>query len=68
VETVVALVVPKAGEALTEQDISAWCRDRLAGYKCPRIVEIRDELPKGSSGKILKHQLRRDWADRDEAV
>jgi acyl-CoA synthetase (AMP-forming)/AMP-acid ligase II len=40
----------------------------LAGYKCPRIVEIRDELPKGSSGKILKHQLRRDWADRDEAV
>jgi acyl-CoA synthetase (AMP-forming)/AMP-acid ligase II len=68
VETVVALVVPKAGDTLTEQDITAWCRDRLAGYKCPRIVEIRDELPKGSSGKILKHQLRREWADRDEAV
>ena len=64
VETVVALVVPKEGANLTDQDITSWCRERLAGYKCPRIVEFHSELPKGSSGKILKHQLRQEWADR----
>jgi long-chain acyl-CoA synthetase len=55
VKAVVALVPGKTAE---EDDIIAWCKDRLAAYKYPRIVEIIDELPKGPTGKILKRELR----------
>ena len=57
-EEVVAVVVLDAGASLSEADVIAYCRERLAAYKYPREVRFRAELPKGPSGKILKTELR----------
>jgi long-chain acyl-CoA synthetase len=57
-EEVVAVVVLHAGVSLGEQEIVAYCRERLAAYKYPREVRFRAELPKGPTGKILKTELR----------
>jgi acyl-CoA synthetase (AMP-forming)/AMP-acid ligase II len=58
-ETVHAVVVPRAeaGDALREALI-AWCRERLAGYKCPRSLAFAETLPLSAAGKVLKTQLR----------
>jgi long-chain acyl-CoA synthetase len=62
VETVHAIVVPHDGVALTEADIIAHCRQLIAGYKCPRSVEIRHtSLPLSGTNKILKTQLRQEY-------
>jgi long-chain acyl-CoA synthetase len=58
IETVAAVVVLKPGAAMTPDDVIAWCRQHLAGYKCPRIVEFMDSLPRGSLAKVAKRQLR----------
>jgi long-chain acyl-CoA synthetase len=58
-ESVHAIVVRKHGAEVTPQDIIAFCHDRIAGYKSPRSVDIRDEmLPLSGAGKILKRELR----------
>ena len=44
--------------ALTAEQVKAFCRDNLTGYKMPRLVEFRDELPKSNVGKILRRELR----------
>ncbi|QEC47244.1 ATP-dependent acyl-CoA ligase [Baekduia soli] len=59
-DIVVALVVPVAGATVTAEELQAWCRDRLARFKVPSIVELRDELPKTSIGKIRKGELREE--------
>ncbi len=56
-ETVKAWVVLKPGETATEDEIKAWCRERLAKFKVPTHVEFRDELPKTTVGKILRREL-----------
>ena len=43
---------------ITEQDIIAYCRENLTGYKRPKLIEFRDELPKTNVGKILRRELR----------
>jgi long-chain acyl-CoA synthetase len=43
---------------ITEQDVIAHCRENLTGYKRPKLVEFRDELPKTNVGKILRRALR----------
>lgn len=58
VEAVVAAVVPRAGTALTEDDVVAHCREHLAGFKTPKHVFFVDDLPKNPSGKLLKRDLR----------
>jgi fatty-acyl-CoA synthase len=63
VEAVVAAVVPRAGCALTEDDVIAHCRDHLAGFKTPKHVFFVDALPKNPSGKLLKRQLRERFAN-----
>jgi acyl-CoA synthetase (AMP-forming)/AMP-acid ligase II len=45
----------------TEQELIAWCRERLAAYKCPKTVDIRDELPRNPTGKVLKKHLREPY-------
>lgn len=66
-EAVHAIVVPKEGEQLDGEAIMAFCRERLAGYKCPRSVEIRLEpLPLSGAAKILKHELRSAAIERME--
>jgi fatty-acyl-CoA synthase len=54
-ETVKAVVVLRPGqrERVSEQDIAQWCREHMATYKAPRIVEFADALPKSASGKVM---------------
>ena len=51
-------MVARLGFVLTEEDVLAFCRERLAGSKVPRRVEFRDALPRNPSGKVLKRVLR----------
>src|SRR6202142_3710716 len=69
-ELVMACVVLKANETLTADDLIAHCRQTLASYKIPRRVEFSGtDLPKSSSGKILKRVLReRVWAHQERTV
>lgn len=57
-EEVKAVVALRPGEHATADQIIEYCKARLAAYKYPRIVEFRDTLPKGPTGKILKRELR----------
>ena len=57
-EEVKAVVAFKPGQTATEAEIIEYCKERLAAYKYPRFVEIRDTLPKTATGKILKRELR----------
>jgi long-chain acyl-CoA synthetase len=57
-EEVKAVVALKTGHDADEAAIIAYCKDKLAAYKYPRIVQIIDALPKGPTGKILKRELR----------
>jgi long-chain acyl-CoA synthetase len=54
----VKLVVVKKDPALTEAQIMAYCRENMTGYKQPRVIEFRTELPKTPVGKILRRELR----------
>ena len=68
-EVVKAFVVVKPGLAASEQDIQEHVREHLAGFKVPKSVEFRDELPKGATGKILKRVLREPyWKDMGKGV
>jgi len=58
-ETVRAFVVLKAGVTASAEEIIAFCRERLAGYKAPRQVVFRDSLPKSGVGKYLRRELRK---------
>ncbi len=57
-ETVKSFVVLRAGHQLSAEDILAYCRENLAPYKVPRIIEFRDALPRSSVLKILRRELR----------
>ena len=57
-ETVKAFIVLKPGQTLAPEEIEAFCRERLASYKVPRLVEFRDSLPKSGVGKYLRRELR----------
>ena len=54
----VKLFIVKKDPAITEKDVKEHCKAHLTGYKVPKIVEFRDELPKSNVGKILRRQLR----------
>jgi len=58
IEIVAAVVVPKRGVTLNNMEIIAYCREKLAGFKCPKKIVIADKLPKNPSGKILKRELK----------
>jgi fatty-acyl-CoA synthase len=63
-----AFVELKAGQDGDEQELIKFCRDHLAGFKCPAAIEF-GELPRTSTGKVQKHKLReREWADRERAI
>jgi long-chain acyl-CoA synthetase len=63
-ETVKAWVVLKPGETADEDEIRAWCKERLANYKVPTRVEFRDELPKTTVLKVLRRELVRQEAEK----
>lgn len=54
----VKLFVVKKDASLTEESVIAHCKEHLAGYKVPKLIEFRDELPKSNVGKILRKELR----------
>jgi long-chain acyl-CoA synthetase len=57
-ETIRAFIVPKADESLTEEEVIAFCKERLTAYKVPRSVTFLEELPKNFVGKVLRRKLR----------
>ena len=57
-EAVMAFVIPKAGETLTEEDIAAFARGRIANFKAPKYVEIVESFPLTGSGKVQKFKQR----------
>ncbi len=59
-EYVAAYLVLKEGETATEEEIIEWCRDRMAGYKRPRKVEFRDDLPLSTVGKVLRRVIKEE--------
>ena len=68
-ESVKAVVELSAGQQTSPEELIAWCKDKLAGYKCPRSVEITEELPRNPTGKLLKKDLRKPyWENRDRAI
>jgi fatty-acyl-CoA synthase len=68
-ETIKALVVVADGRQVTEEEIIAHCKSRLAGYKAPTSVEFRTEIPRTATGKIQKFKLRQEyWQERDRQV
>jgi fatty-acyl-CoA synthase len=62
IEAVTAVVVLRDGAGVSADELVAFCRGRLAGFKTPKRVEVADALPKNPSGKILKRELRERYA------
>jgi acyl-CoA synthetase (AMP-forming)/AMP-acid ligase II len=68
-ELVTALVVTVPDSKLSADDVIAWTRERLAGYKCPKRVEFRSELARTATGKLQKYKLREPfWAGHARQV
>jgi long-chain acyl-CoA synthetase len=59
-EEVAAFIVLKEGREATEAELTAFCRERLADYKCPKSVRIVKDIPKGPTGKLLKRELAKE--------
>ena len=68
-ELVTALVVLEDGATATPEELVAHCREHLAGYKCPKRVELREELQRTATGKLQKFKLREEfWSGRERQV
>ncbi|MEM8633804.1 MAG: fatty acid--CoA ligase [Pseudomonadota bacterium] len=68
-EAVKAIVVPNAGETIEASEIIDWARQRIAGYKCPKSVDLVSTLPRNASGKILKKVLRAPfWENAERSI
>jgi fatty-acyl-CoA synthase len=63
-ETPAAIVVLKESQKLDAEELTSFCRKRLAGFKIPRIIEFCDTLPKSGTGKILKAKLKEKYWQR----
>jgi long-chain acyl-CoA synthetase len=69
IEKVHAVVALKKGESVTADELVAFCKKKLAGYKTPKSVEFVDELPKNAAGKILKREMRdKYWKDSGRRI
>ncbi|MCP3975824.1 MAG: AMP-binding protein [bacterium] len=61
-EAVKAVVALEPGYEVTVEELIAFCKERLAGYKCPRSIDFVDELPKSTVGKILRREVRNRYS------
>jgi long-chain acyl-CoA synthetase len=69
VKAVVELVDRSAAGPGLEAELLAHCRERLATYKCPRSVDVVDQLPRSDTGKLYKRLLReRYWQGHDSLI
>jgi fatty-acyl-CoA synthase/long-chain acyl-CoA synthetase len=65
-ETPLAVIVPTDPAAPPlDAEIEAYCRERLAAYKCPRTIALVEALPRNPSGKVLKTELRNTHSSSD---
>ncbi|MNT49513.1 Long-chain-fatty-acid--CoA ligase [compost metagenome] len=55
----IKVFVIKNDPTLSEEDVARYCQENLTGYKRPKYIEFRDELPKSNVGKILRRELRK---------
>jgi len=62
----VGLPDPYRGETMTADELIAYCREKLTGYKVPKTLEFMDELPKSAIGKVLRKKLREMEAERSK--
>lgn len=62
-ERVAAIIVPKEGETIDYEELRAYCREHLAGYKTPTLFFEQDALLRNASGKVLKYRIREQIAD-----
>jgi acyl-CoA synthetase (AMP-forming)/AMP-acid ligase II/ABC-type nitrate/sulfonate/bicarbonate transport system permease component len=53
-----AVVVPKVGEEVSKRELMRFCRDRLANFKLPKVIEFRESLPRSRTGKVAKRELK----------
>ncbi len=67
-ETPVALILTREGEVTDEAELIAFCRDRLAHFKCPTRIRFVDELPRTATGKLQKYKLREAFWDGDRRI
>ncbi|MCC6488648.1 MAG: long-chain fatty acid--CoA ligase [Candidatus Hydrogenedentes bacterium] len=63
-EEIKAYVVPEPGSTITAEALIEWSKNEMAAYKYPRYVELRKTLPLGPTGKVLKQELRREFAPK----
>ncbi|MEO7339106.1 MAG: long-chain-fatty-acid--CoA ligase [Caldimonas sp.] len=64
-----AVVVAKPGATVDTDDVLAWCRERIAAFKCPKTIDVVAELPRNPTGKVLKKDLRKPyWEGRERQV
>ncbi len=61
IEAVAAFVIPKPGVDLSEDEVIAFCKEQMAGYKVPKKVFIKTVLPMTATGKILKREIRKEF-------
>jgi acyl-CoA synthetase (AMP-forming)/AMP-acid ligase II len=68
-ETVKAIVVPRPGAEISQDEVIGFVRRHLAGFKCPTSVDIAATLPRTATGKVLKHVLREPyWRGYDRRI
>lgn len=68
-EAVKAIVVTRAGESVSADDLIAFARTQIAGFKCPKSIDFVDELPRNPSGKVLKKDLRKlYWQEGERQI
>ena len=68
-EAVLAIVVPRQGQSLDQEEIIRYCKDNMASYQAPKLVQFVDELPRNPSGKVLKRELREPyWEGRESRI
>jgi acyl-CoA synthetase (AMP-forming)/AMP-acid ligase II/ABC-type proline/glycine betaine transport system permease subunit len=53
-----AVIVPKVGEEVSKRELMRFCRERLANFKLPKVIEFRDSLPRSRTGKVAKRELK----------
>lgn len=63
-EEIMAYLIPKAGKEIDTAEVKKWCKEQMAAYKYPRVIETIKEFPLGPSGKILKTELRKLAAEK----
>jgi len=63
-EAVTGFVVLKPGANVSEADLKAFCRERLAGYKCPKAIVFVKDFPRTTSGKVVKRKIRDMYANK----